>query len=109
MVEPREISCGTFRAVFGTQFSEQGAVNLAHHLGICPDCTTFAQSKRADARVPVVSCERYWEIDALGDQRSLRDEDVYWKHYKQCASCKTESLRRAQELVAYIFKEKFSG
>ena len=109
MPEPKEISCEIFRAVFDTQVSEQGATNLAYHLGICSGCATFAQSKYVDARVPVISCDRYWEIDALESKKSPSEEASYWKHYKKCGDCKARSWQQAAELVAHIFREELSS
>ncbi len=104
-MKPQEIGCQTFRAVFGTSISEQGASNLAHHEQNCATCAEFAQTSRKIATTPGISCERYWELNAAQNEMTDADRDAYWKHHKICPPCKARSWGQAWELVAHIFKE----
>ena len=45
-MEAKRITCETFHAVFGTDVSEQGALNLVRHEEHCSACARFAAVER---------------------------------------------------------------
>jgi len=97
-MESREISCETFRIVFGTNVSEQGKCNLVRHEEECSICGRFAELKRMDASAPEITCERFWELETPGKGISEGQsyENGSQKHYRECLLCRT----RLDEIVS---------